>query len=144
VNEGSGILGEHEQAWRRQASCVVEELFAATQPGEWDGLLELREGLLTGADWGVVLENFLACRWRLERDHYLPFYRLRRLLEVHLRLETRGGTPAGRAFTSELSLWRHRGMDDLRRRAQREHCECDLAVAAPTGVAVAVVERPLV
>jgi hypothetical protein len=95
--------------------------------------------LLAGGDWGEVLDHFLVCRWRLERDHYLPFYRLRRLLEGHLRLVTQGGAES-EARTVRLALWRHRGMDDLRRRAQREHWENGVAPAGPSGVRVRVVE----
>ena len=125
--------------WRWQAARVVEELFGVTEAGVWDDLLELRGLLLTGGDWGVVLDHFLVCRRRLERDHYLPFYRLRRLLEGHLRLVTQGGTEA-EARTVRLALWRHRGMDDLKRRAQREHWETGAASTGPAAVRVEVVE----
>ena len=43
-------------------------------------LLDLREHLLQGDDWEETLDLFLACRERLEAEHYLPFYRLRRLI----------------------------------------------------------------
>jgi hypothetical protein len=127
---GSGV-----KRWRRQAARVVEELFAVTGPGEWDGLLELRRLVLTGGDWEEVLDFFLVCRERWERDHYLPFYRLRRLLEGHLRLVTGGGGEVGPARARRLELWCHRGMDDLRRRAQWETWD-DGVVASPGRVRV--------
>jgi hypothetical protein len=139
VNDERRVL---DGGWRWQAARVVEELFPVTEAGVWDDLLELRRLLLGGGDWVPVLDHFLVCRERLERDHYLPFYRLRRLLEGHLRLVARTGRAAG-GQTVELALWRHRRMDDLRRRAQRDHWESVVAaVGAPGGVEVEVVERP--
>jgi hypothetical protein len=73
--------------WRASAARVVEELFPRTGPAAWDGLLDLRGRLLHGGSCEEVLEEFAACRQHLEEDHYLPFYRLRRLLAAHLRLE---------------------------------------------------------
>ncbi len=126
--------------WRRRAAGVVEELFRATEPAEWDSLLELRELVLRGSDWGEVLDQFLECRRRLERDHYLPFYRLRRLLEGHLRLVTQGAGETG-ARTAGFALWRHRGMDDLREEARRAHRVDDNGARPAVAVTVAVVER---
>jgi hypothetical protein len=132
-------------SWRWQAARVVEELFPATGPGEWDRLLELRQQLLDGREWAVVVDCFLRCRQRLEKDHYLPLYRLRRLLEGHLRLVTRGSQAeaADEAKTAVWALWRHRGLDDLRRRAQHERYERDPSIATPAGVRVEVIERAL-
>lgn len=136
----SSIRGEtSEVSWRQQAARVVEELFPGTPASVWDELLELRELLLRGSDWGVVLDHFLVCRERLEQDHYVPFYRLRRLLEGHLRLETRGSAGL-EVRTGSLALWRHRGMDDLRRRAERDHWEHQVALRGSGGVRVEVVE----
>lgn len=73
--------------WRATAARIVEELFPVTPEKEWNDLLDLRGLLLRGSDWGEVLESFSRCRLRMEMDHYLPFYRLRRLLSSHLRLE---------------------------------------------------------
>lgn len=70
------------------ASRVVEELFPVTSQDSWDELLELRGLLISGDDWSEVLECFLGCRRRLEEDHYLPFYRLRKILVAHLQLES--------------------------------------------------------
>ena len=50
-------------------------------------LLDLRAHLLQGDDWEETLDLFLACRERLEAEHYLPFYRLRRLIANSLKLE---------------------------------------------------------
>lgn len=128
-------------SWRQSAARIVEELFSATPAAAWDGLLELRQYLLHSADWQAVLDQFFACRQALENDHYVPFFRLRRLLETHLRLETReDGRGPGASRRAVLSLWRHRGFADLRRRAQREHYEIDTAITAPCGVRVEVVE----
>lgn len=77
--------------WRATAAAVVEELFPCTGHAAWDGLLDLRGKLLHGGSCEEVLEAFAACRRALEDDHYLPFYRLRRLLAGHLRLEGETG-----------------------------------------------------
>ena len=64
----------------QQAARLVEALFAVTAPAHWDRLLDLRQALLEGAESRQWLPLFLECRRVLEEDHYLPFYRLRRLL----------------------------------------------------------------
>ena len=115
-------------------------MFATTSSQVWDDLLELRGLLLCGGDWEVVLDSFLLCRQRLEQDHYVPFYRLRRLLEAHLRLETRGATGL-EVRTNRLALWRHCGMADLRRRAALDHWEHQAGEPVPGLVRVMVVER---
>ena len=74
-------------AWRATAAKVVEELFPTSPQCHWDELLDLRCQLVSGAHCEEVLEAFAACRRSLEDEHYLPFYRLRRLLAAHLRLE---------------------------------------------------------
>jgi len=76
--------------WRLTASKVVEELFGVTKENAWDDLLDLRGLLVQGSDWEEILECFLACRRKLEEDHYLPFYRLRKILAAHLQLEHDG------------------------------------------------------
>ena len=74
-------------SWRASAAKVVEELFPASPQAAWDELLDLRVQLVDGGTCEEILERFATCRRRLEEDHYLPFYRLRRLLAGHLRLE---------------------------------------------------------
>lgn len=76
-----------ERNWRADAVRIVEELFPVTSPSAWDELLDLRRLILSGSDWPAAIGVFLACRQTLEQDHYLPFYRLRRLLAVSLQLE---------------------------------------------------------
>lgn len=73
--------------WRHTAAKVVEELFPVTAECFWDDLIDLRGLLIRGTDWAEVLECFLGCRRKLEEDHYLPFYRLRKILAAHLSLE---------------------------------------------------------
>ncbi len=76
-----------ERDWKVDAVRIVEELFPATPSSVWDELLDLRRLILSGGDWPAAIGVFLACRQKLEQDHYLPFYRLRRLLAVSLELE---------------------------------------------------------
>jgi len=75
-------------SWQRDAAGIVEEILIVTAPSEVDGLLDLRQSLICGQDWAITLDQFLACRIRLEKEHYLPFYRLRQLLSHRLALET--------------------------------------------------------
>lgn len=103
-------------AWRQRAVRVVEELFSVTPTTAWDDLLDLRQAILHDSRWNRTLDHFLRCRQRFEKDHYLPFYRLRKLLENHLRLTdpSAGGPPL------RLNLWKHRCFADLCRRAQAQ------------------------
>ena len=87
MNETSSTLCPVIRPWRLTASRVVEELFSVSPEGTWNDLLELRSLLIHGNDWSEVLEGFLTCRRQLEEDHYLPFYRLRKILAAHLQLE---------------------------------------------------------
>jgi hypothetical protein len=127
-------------SWREQAARIVEELFPVTATDAWNALLDLRGQLLGGADWNHTLDLFLACRERLESDHYLPFYRLRRLLTASLRLET--GVDGVRGETSSLGelLRRNpRSLADVKRAVRRELFEHSLDL--PAHVPVRVVER---
>jgi len=87
VSETSSPPDCLKPAWRRTAAQVVDELFPVSRRDAWDDLLDLRQLLLHSRDWEAVLEGFLKCRKTLEEDHYLPFYRLRKILSAHLRLE---------------------------------------------------------
>ncbi|MCX7868500.1 MAG: hypothetical protein N2322_00985 [Terrimicrobiaceae bacterium] len=76
-----------ERGWRRDAARIVEDLFASVSREHWDLLLDLRGLLLSGRDWEEAVRLFIECRNRLEDDHYLPLYRLRRLLSASLQLD---------------------------------------------------------
>ena len=125
-------------SWREQAARIMEELFPATPTAEWDLLLDLRQELLGGMDWNRTLDLFLACRERLETDHYLPFYRLRRLLTASLHLETGvEGTEA--ASLADLLHRNPRSLAEMKRALRRELFEHSLEL--PAHVPVRVVER---
>lgn len=87
MDETSVCANSAINPWRLTASKVVEELFQSTAETAWNDLLDLRGLLIHGNDWSEVLECFLGCRRKLEEDHYLPFYRLRKILVSHLQLE---------------------------------------------------------
>jgi hypothetical protein len=123
--------------WRREAARIVEELFAVTSVEEWDGLLELRSELLSGEDLARTLDLFLACRVRLESDHYLPFYRLRGLMAASLRLEA-GIEGRKEASLGEWLRGRHGCLADLERRVKREWFE--QGEDAATALSLRVVE----
>jgi len=108
--------------WRDDACQIVEQLFAVTSSREWDGLIDLRQALLRGEDWGHTLDLFLVSREKLEDDHYLPFYRLRNLIAVSLRLEAIG-TGEQPACLSELLKGHHKCFADLKKRVRREWFE---------------------
>ena len=90
MNDTFALQFSSQRPWRATAASVVEELFAVSAQSAWDDLLDLRMKLLHESDWAEVLESFLTCRRSLEEDHYLPFYRLRRILVSHLQLENEG------------------------------------------------------
>jgi hypothetical protein len=111
-------------SWRGQAAAIVQELFAVTSPEAWDLLLDLRRHLLGSVDCGEILDAFLACRERLEADHYLPFYRMRRLLAASLRLEFGIEGAGGKVRPlRELLQGGHRSMAEIRRAVRRDAFE---------------------
>jgi len=124
--------------WRNDAARIVEELFQGTAPEAWDLLLELRQNLLKGENWTRTLDLFLICREQLEADHYLPFYRLRRLLSASLRLES-GHATASIESLEALLRSRIRSFSDLKRRVRREWFEHSTEPDGPIGLRV--VER---
>jgi len=124
--------------WRRDAARIVEELFHATPSSSWDSLLELRQLLLSGSDWARALDVFLSCREHLEADHYLPFYRLRRLLAASLRLEA-GLSGLDTGSMENLLKGRHKSLSDLKRRVRREWFEHSTEVCGK--IALHVVEQ---
>jgi hypothetical protein len=103
--------------WKNDAARIVEELFPVTDREYWDDLLELRSLLLTGENWGRALDVFLECRYRMEADHYLPFYRLRTLLAGALRLEA-GKNSVG--SLQEFLKVKHGSLESLRRSIWRD------------------------
>lgn len=103
--------------WKNDAARIVEELFPVTRREFWDDLLELRSLLLTGENWDRALDVFLECRYRMEADHYLPFYRLRTLLVGALRLEA-GKNPVG--SLQEFLKIKHGSLESLRRSIRRD------------------------
>lgn len=126
--------------WRLDAARIVEELFARSSPESWDLLLDLRGDFLGGVNLTRTLDRFLMSRERLEADHYLPFYRLRRLLSASLRLESANGTAVASADSLEALLrGRLRSFSDLKRKVRRELFEHSLDQVDPVGLRV--VER---
>lgn len=128
-----------QKTWRQDAARIVEELFPATRSGVWNLLLDLRENLLRGTDWNHTLDLFLACREELEAAHYLPFYRLRRLMAESLRLEG-GDNQVYVASLREVLRRKHRSLADIKRAMSRELFEHDLAVTTPAPIDLRVVE----
>jgi hypothetical protein len=132
------ITPANAPTWREQAVRIVEELFPATPSDVWDALLDLHGELLRGANWNRTLDLFLACREQLEDDHYLPFYRLRRLLTASLRLEI-GASQATASPLEEILRRNPRSLADVKRVVRRELFEHSLEL--PACVSVSVVER---
>ena len=128
------------KSWRHDAVRIVEELFPVTSPSVWDALLDLRGGLLEGKDWNRVVDGFFFCREQAEAEHYLPFYRLRRLLTASLRLEA-GSAGAHVAPIRHLLAGPHRSLDDVRREVARRWFEHDLSASAGCPLELRVVER---
>lgn len=118
-------LPDSSRSWRKDAARIVEELFPFTPEDTWDLLLDLRGGLREGEDWNRTLDLFLASRERLEAEHYLPFYRLRRLLSESLRLEA--GACRKACCLKQALLRGHRSLAAIHRAYSRELFEHDLA-----------------
>ncbi len=79
-----------------RAARIVESLFRVTPATCWDLLLDLRQALVEGWDAARTLPIFQNCRRALELDHYLLFYRLRRLLEPVLASSLAAAESGGR------------------------------------------------
>lgn len=125
------------KTWRDDAVRIVEELFPVTSSECWDLLIDLRQHLLRGTNWNTTLDIFLSCRELVETEHYLPFYRLRRLLSESLRLE------AGAQQTSlkQILVRKHRSLADVERAVSRELFEHDLSAPGQAPLQLRVVER---
>jgi hypothetical protein len=136
----SPVSSSSQKSWRTDAARIVEDLFRCTRPDAWDMLLDLREHLLQGDDWEETLDMFLACRERLEAEHYLPFYRLRRLLANSLSLEA-GASQAHVAPLREILRRKHRSLADIKRTLRREIFEHDLCQGGIDRIPLRVVER---
>ena len=136
----SSVLPSTQKSWRTDAARIVEDLFRCTPSEAWNMLLDLREHLLQGDDWEETLDLFLGCRERLEAEHYLPFYRLRRLVANSLTLEA-GTSQAHVAPLREILRRKHRSLDDIKRTLRREIFEHDLGQAGTDRIRLRVVER---
>lgn len=86
----------------------------------------------------AVLSTFFAARNRLESEHYLLFFRLRRVLEPSFGLET---TAQDFPARQESVNFRCRDLRHLTRRAQQEAFESDLRLNSPEEVRVRIVWR---
>jgi hypothetical protein len=136
----SPLSSSSQKSWRTDAASIVEDLFRCTRPDAWDMLLDLREHLLQGDDWEETLDLFLACRESLEAEHYLPFYRLRRLIANSLSLEA-GASQAHVAPLREILRRKHRSLADIKRTLRREIFEHDLCQGGIDRIPLRVVER---
>ncbi|MGA7881551.1 MAG: hypothetical protein WCC08_05160 [Terrimicrobiaceae bacterium] len=126
-------------SWRNDAARIVEDLFRSTPTETWNMLLELRQHLLDGNNWDETLDLFLSCRERLEAEHYLPFYRLRRLMAESLRLEA-GSGQAHVVTLREVLRRKHRSLAEIKRTVSREIFEHDLRDVAVDSIELRVVE----
>ncbi|MES2706731.1 MAG: hypothetical protein V4726_09040 [Verrucomicrobiota bacterium] len=125
--------------WRRDAARLAAELLCEVTPGAADEVLDLRSALLDNSMTpGGVLRAFFAARNRLESEHYLLFFRLRRVLEPALGVEV--AVPGGDKNRMAVDF-RHRDVRHLIRGLRRERFEHDLNVRNPEEVAVRVVWR---
>lgn len=125
-------------SWRKDAARIVEELFPATASMHWDLLLDVRQQLLEGTDWNRALDLFLTAREAMETDHYLPFYRLRRLLTAGLRLESEhaiGGS------LEDLLRRKHRSLAEAKKALHRELFEYGVDDLPANHVPLRIVER---
>ncbi len=127
--------------WRLDAAQIVEGLFPVTDPAGWNLLIDLRQALLHGKNWSQTLDQFLTCRCRFESDHYLPFYRLRRLLSASLKLEAELDAPVEVAALADLLRTPHVSLDSIKKAVRRELFEHRLHLDPASKVPLRVVER---
>jgi hypothetical protein len=119
--------------WRIQAAQIVADLFPVTSTEVWNQLLDFRSELLRGEKLEELLNLFLESRHLLEADHYLPFYRLRRLLESSLRLDATFGQaePTTKLVPLRPLLWETcRTLEEIRKSIHRHHFEHDLSFSS--------------
>lgn len=129
-------------SWRSDAVRIIDELFPVTMTTTWNDLLDLRSALIEAKNWNRVLNLFLTCREKLELDHYLPFFRLRRLLSTSLKLQA--GSPTSLPRDPDLAailVRQPRSLADIKRSIRRDWFEHDLDLSDPRSVRVTVVER---
>lgn len=129
--------------WRLQAAQIVAELFPVVGSEHWDDLLELHQGLLHGADWNKTLDLFLHCRQILEADNYVPFFRLRRLLDASLRLQaTFQGGSIGMKSLSLGKLLRKSwpSLSHISKELRRKRFENDLTCGSTDEILLHLVE----
>jgi hypothetical protein len=134
------LISSHH--WKFDAIQIIDALFPVCPTEAWDDLLDLRVAMIEGVRWDRVLNLFLVCRERLELDHYLPFFRLRRLLATSLQLEA--GSSPELSSNPDLALMlarQPRSLADIKRSIRREWFEHDLDLDDPKLVKVRVVER---
>ncbi len=126
--------------WRRDAARLAAELLCEVSPAAADEVLDLRSALLDGTVGAEgVLKVFFLAKNRLETEHYLLFYRLRRVLEPALALSVQ---LPGEAVPFRHPLdFRCRDLAHLRRSVQRECFEHHLTVGEPEAVKVEAVWR---
>ncbi len=125
--------------WRQDAARLAAELLCVVSPAVADGVLDLRSALLDGrVTAGEVLRVFLTARNQLEQEHYLLFYRLRRVLEPALGVEV---SVAHRTEARQAVDFRWLNVAQLTRALQRERFEQDLEVASLEEVEVRIVWR---
>jgi len=136
----SPLISGHD--WKCDAIQIIDALFPVSSRDAWDDLLDLRMAMLEGVRWDRVLNLFLICRERLELDHYLPFFRLRRLLATSLQLEA-GSSPecSANPDLAVLLTRQPRSLADIKRCIRRDWFEHDLDLEDPKLVKVRVVER---
>lgn len=140
VSSLSQSVPTRQKSWREDAARIVEELFAVTPSETWNHLIDLRRHLLEGKNWNHTLDIFLACREELEAEHYLPFYRLRRLLTESLKLEAHSGKACVSSLQQVLR-GKHRSLADIRKAVSRELFEHDLDLSVDQILELRVVER---
>lgn len=127
------------QGWRRDAARLAAELLCVVSPEAADEMLDLRSALLDGTvSAQEVLKAFFAARNQLEKEHYLLFYRLRRVLEPALGVEVfrKGDAPVRRSVDFS---WREVGQ--VLRSVRRECFEHDLTLSSPSDLRIAVCWR---
>lgn len=130
------------QGWRACACRIVEELFPSVDPKHWDLLLDLRQGISLGVDWREVLNLFQRCRYEMEVDAYLPFYRLRQLIAAGLQFQSKEGIPGLPSVALEDFLrGPYRSIESWQRELVRHWFELGVEEPLAKSVVIGISER---
>jgi hypothetical protein len=117
--------------WRTDAARLAGQLLCSVSPQAADEVLDLRSALLDATiSAESLLRTFFQAKLRLEDEHYLLFFRLRRVLEPSLGLKSQ--------HHIEPIDFQMRSVSQLVNRARQAAYEHDLTLPSPQAAKVSI------